>query len=44
MAAGLEMKAIITDETITGRMILGFLDGELNREPFERKGNPVTWA
>ena len=32
------------DETITGGLILGYPDGELNREPLERKGNPVTWA
>ena len=39
MSNGLE-----TDETITGGLILGYSDGELNREPLERKGNPVTWA
>ena len=32
------------DETITGGLILGYPDGELSREPLERKGNPVTWA
>ena len=32
------------DETITGGLILGYPDGELNRKPLERKGNPVTWA
>ena len=32
------------DETITGGLILGYTDGDLNREPLERKGNPVTWA
>ena len=32
------------DETITGGLILGYPeDGELNRTPLERKGNPVTW-
>ena len=31
-------------ETITGGLILGYPDGKLNREPLERKGNPVTWA
>ncbi|MBR1627831.1 MAG: nitroreductase [Lachnospiraceae bacterium] len=32
------------DETITGGLILGYPDGELNREPLERKGNPITWV
>ncbi|MCR5278093.1 MAG: nitroreductase [Lachnospiraceae bacterium] len=33
------------DETITGGLILGYPDGgKLNRDPLERKGNPVTWT
>ncbi|SEL38297.1 Nitroreductase [Butyrivibrio sp. ob235] len=33
------------DETITGGLILGYPEsGSPNREPLERKGNPVTWA
>ena len=32
------------DETIAGGLILGYPDGELNREPLERKGNSVTWV
>lgn len=32
------------DETITGGLILGYPEnGELNRAPLDRKGNPVTW-
>ena len=38
MGHGLE-----ADETITGGLILGYPDGELAREPLERKGNPITW-
>lgn len=33
------------DETITGGLIIGYAaEGELNREPLPRKGNPVTWV
>ncbi|SDB06704.1 nitroreductase [Butyrivibrio sp. INlla16] len=33
------------DETITGGLILGYPEGgSPNREPLERKGNPITWA
>ncbi len=33
------------DETITGGLILGYPEGgKPNREPLERKGNPVTWV
>ena len=36
---------LAADETITGGLILGYpAEGELNREPLERKGNPVTWV
>ena len=32
------------EETITGGLILGYPEGELNRTMTERKGNPVDWA
>ena len=33
------------DETITGGLALGYpADGQLQRKPLERKGNPVTWV
>ena len=33
------------DETITGGLIVGYVpEGELQREPLPRKGNPVTWV
>ena len=33
------------DETITGGLVLGYPEGgNINREPLERTGNPVTWA
>jgi len=33
------------DETITGGLILGFAEAGLpDRNPLDRKGNPVTWA
>lgn len=32
------------EETITGGLILGYPEGELNRTMIERRGNPVDWA
>lgn len=33
------------NETITGGLALGYpIQGELNRQPLERTGNPVTWV
>lgn len=37
--------SFMEDETITGGLILGHPEGgKPNREPLERKGNPVTWV
>ncbi len=40
----MEKLGLKEEETITGGLILGYPEGGLpNREPLERKGNPVTW-
>ena len=40
----MEKLGLGADETITGGLIVGYpADGELQREPLPRKGNPVTW-
>ncbi len=41
--AYLETLGLQKNETVTGGLILGYPDGELNRTPLPRTGNPVTW-
>ena len=41
----MEKLGLGVDETITGGLIVGYpADGELQREPLPRKGNPGTWV
>ncbi|MBQ6440659.1 MAG: nitroreductase [Mogibacterium sp.] len=43
--AFMEKLGLGADETITGGLIVGYpANGELQREPLPRKGNPVTWV
>ena len=41
--AEMEALGLEKNETITGGLIIGYPDGELNRTPLPRTGNPVTW-